>query len=423
MKAIALIDGNNFYASCEESIDPSLIGHPVVVLSSNNGCIIARNAEARKLKIKMGTPYFKIKNELYKLGVIVKSSNYSLYGDMSQRFMSLLTKYSEIIEIYSIDEAFIQISRPKNKNLNEWGRQIRAIIYQSLGLPISIGIGKNKCQAKIANHIAKKDASKAGIFDIGILESQDEYLSSVEIEDVWGIGNKMSKWLRRKGIDNARKLREMKSSELKRKYGVVAIRIQQELNGFECMQIVNQTNKKKEMCISRSYSSPIVNIEESKKIISNYAVHLAAKLREQNQLTKQITVFIRTSPFRENFYSNSSTLKLNNPSNETSIILKSSIKLLEKIYQTNYPPNKLGIIVKKLEDKNYFQPSLFTNFKSEGIEKRDRLLETIDRINNRFGENSLRWAICGQKTSYNIRKESLSSLSTTDIKNIPIVVA
>ena len=212
--AIALIDANNFYASCEQNINPHLRNKPVVILSNNDGCIIARSPEARALKIKMGTPYFKVKERLNKLNVAVLSSNYSLYGDMSRRLMNLLKNYCEQIEIYSIDEAFVSISRPNDKNLYPWARIIRSSIYQNLGITITVGIGENKVRAKIANKLAKNIDYSAGIFDLARTENENNYLKRMSVDKRWGVGKQTSNWLKNKGIKNARELRDMKENEI-----------------------------------------------------------------------------------------------------------------------------------------------------------------------------------------------------------------
>jgi len=228
-KAIALIDANNFYASCEQSINPHLRNKPVVILSNNDGCVIARSPEARALKIKMGIPYFKAKERLNRLGVTVLSSNYSLYGDMSKRLMNLLKNYSEEIEIYSIDEAFVSILRPKDKSLHPWARKVRCLIYQSLGITLTIGIGENKVRAKIANKLAKNINSSAGIFDLVRIDNENDYLRKISVENIWGIGKQTSNWLQSKGIKNAKELRDMDQDEIIKKLGVVGKRLQLEL--------------------------------------------------------------------------------------------------------------------------------------------------------------------------------------------------
>ena len=228
-QATALIDGNNFYASCEQSLDPALIGRPLVVLSNNDGCIVARSAEARALGIAMGTPYFKARQHLNANNVVVRSSNYALYADMSQRLMSLLEAHCEELEIYSIDEAFGRICRPGNGDLQNWARALRARVRRNLGLPIAIGLGASKGQAKLANRLAKQVPAHAGIFDLGCCNNPDHWLETIAIEDVWGIGRKLARWCRLRGISNARLLRDMPSGELRAKCGVVGLRLQQEL--------------------------------------------------------------------------------------------------------------------------------------------------------------------------------------------------
>ena len=272
MNAIALIDGNNFYASCEQSINPSLRNKPLVILSNNDGCIIARSAEARTLRIKMGEPYFKIKNRLKRLGVIVLSSNYSLYGDMSKRLMNLIKRYCERIEIYSIDEAFISINRPINKDLYPWARELRALTYQNLGLTITIGIGENKLRAKLANNLAKRIKSSAGIFDLANVNNKNSYLKEINIDNIWGVGHQTSKWLRSKGIKNAKELKDMNEYELKKKLGVVGERIQLELKGYQCLPIEDRKKQKKEIRFSRSFSQPITKLEDLKQALAIYAI-------------------------------------------------------------------------------------------------------------------------------------------------------
>ena len=217
MEAIALIDGNNFYASCEQSINPSLRKKALVILSNNDGCIIARSPEARCLKIEMGSPYFKIKKRLKELGVVVLSSNYSLYGDISRRLMNLLKKHCESIEIYSIDEAFVSISRPYDQDLHPWARNLRSLIYQNIGITITIGIAENKVRAKLANNLAKRINSSAGIFDMTTTNNPNDYLTKISVENIWGVGNQSTKWLKSNGIKNARELIDMEEYKIRNK--------------------------------------------------------------------------------------------------------------------------------------------------------------------------------------------------------------
>ena len=280
--AIALIDANNFYASCEQTINPHLRNRPVVILSNNDGCVIARSPEARALKIKMGTPYFKIKEKLNKLDVAVLSSNYSLYGDMSRRLMNLLKNYCEEIEIYSIDEAFVSISRPNDKNLYPWARNIRSLIYQNLGITITVGIGENKVRAKIANKLAKNIDYSAGIFDLARTENENNYLKRISIDKIWGVGKQTSNWLQSKGIKNARELRDMEENEIIKKLGIVGKRLQLELKGHRCLPIEKNKKSKKEIQVSRSFGTPITKLEDLTQALATHAIKASEKMRSQN---------------------------------------------------------------------------------------------------------------------------------------------
>ncbi len=422
-KAIALIDGNNFYASCEKSLDASLINRPVVVLSNNDGCIIARSPEARNLGIPMGQPYFKVHHKLKELGVVVRSSNYALYGDMSQRLMKLIKENCEQIEIYSIDEAFVTLERPSHQDLRPWARQLRESINQSLGIPIAIGIGANKVQAKLANHLAKTIVINTGIFDLTITKDPDSWLENIAIEDVWGIGQKLARWCRIHGVNNARQLRDMPSNKLQSKYGIVGIRLQHELRGKSCLPLSIKPKNKKETCVSRSFGHPITNLEDLSQAIASHAVRAGEKLRQQKQLAGALTVFIRTSPFMPSFYSQSATRKLNNPTNDTTVLLKTALTLTKQIFQPSLHFIKAGVIMQQLQSTNYLQQDLLVSDTPNEQCQRDRLMNTIDKINNHYGNGTVSWAACGLNQQWGMRREQLSHASTTQITQIPIVNA
>jgi len=422
-KAIIQIDANNFYASCEQMIDPSVKGKSLVILSNNDGCIIARSSEARNMGIPMGHPYFKLKNKLTKLNVNVRSSNYELYGDISNRLMQLLRKNCEEIEIYSIDEAFGTIKRPKDKCLYQWGKDLRSLIYQNIGIPISIGIAETKVLSKIANHIAKKTQKNSGIFDIGIIENKDYYLNQIKVDNVWGIGKKMSKWLKERGITNARELRDMSINKIQEKYGVVGLRIQNELKGKVCIPIKEISSDRKEICVSRSFSYPIDSIEELNQAISKYVLIASSKLRKYNQLTSAITVFTRTSPYSKDFFKGEATEKLNIATSDTRIILRQSLCLTEKIFKPYKKFIKAGVILHKLQSNQYKQRSLFNE---RGIHEEfhmERLNNLIDTINARNRKDVLNWGSSTIAKDWNPRREKISYLNTTTIENIPTVFA
>jgi len=268
---------------------------PVVILSNNDGCIIARSPEARALKIKMGTPYFKVKERLNKLDVAVLSSNYSLYGDMSRRLMNLLKNYCEQIEIYSIDEAFVSIPRPNDENLYPWARNIRSLIYQNLGITITVGIGENKVRAKIANKLAKNIDYSAGIFDLARTRNKNNYLKRISVDKIWGVGKQTSNWLQSKGIKNARELRDMEENEIIKKLGIVGKRLQLELKGHRCLPIEKNKKSKKEIQVSRSFGTPITKLEDLTQALATHAIKASEKMRSQNLQSSEIRVFARTS--------------------------------------------------------------------------------------------------------------------------------
>ena len=422
-QAIVHIDGNNFYASCEQMIDPSIRGKGVVVLSNNDGCIIARSAEARKIGIPMGKPYFKLKDKLRRLNIKVRSSNYELYGDMSKRLMDILKENCEELEIYSIDEAFATVKRPKQKSLYQWAKDLRALVYQNVGIPISIGIGNTKVQSKIANHIAKRIEINAGIFDISIIDNKDYYFNQIEVDKIWGVGKRMSIWFKRKGITNARELRDMSSKQIKDKFGINGIRLQNELKGNICIPIKSKPSNRKQICVSRSFAYPIDSLEELRQAVSHYALIASAKLRKHKQFSSAITVFISTNIYANNFYKNEATIRLNLPCNDSRIILKAALEITKKIFKPYKNIIKAGVIMHHLQSSHYQQKTLFNN---QNIEKEcclEKLNEIIDSVNKKYGRDKLNWSSSALEKDWSPRRNKLSRLKTTNIDNIPLIYA
>ena len=419
IEAIALIDANNFYASCEQSINPHLRNKPVVILSNNDGCIIARSPEAHNLNIKMGIPYFKVKKRLDQLGVAVLSSNYSLYGDMSKRLMNLLKNYCEEIEIYSIDEAFVSISRPNNKDLHPWAREIRSLIYQNLGIAITIGIAENKVRAKIANKLAKSIDSSAGIFDLIRVKNENNYLGDIRVNKIWGIGKQTSHWLQSKGIKNAKELRDMNENEIIKKLGIVGKRLQLELKGYKCLPIEKVKKQKKEIQVSKSFGQPITKLEDLTQALAIYAIKACEKMRHENLQSSIITVFARTSHYSNNTYKKSAHKKLVNATDNTNTILKIVVALSKEIYNPGYKFSKAGVLMQNLTNGKYLQQSL-TNYGSQKkLNKSVILMKTIDSLNKRFNHEVITWAITKRPQEWAVRRNLLSQASTTDIKKIP----
>ncbi len=420
-QAIALIDGNNFYAACEQNIDPSISGRPVVVLSNNDGCIVARSPEARKLGISMGQAYFKVRHKLDKLGVVVRSSNYALYGDMSRRLMKLLAGHCEHLEIYSIDEAFVQINRPPNYDLLSWARQLRALVHQNLGLPIAIGIGANKSQAKLANHLAKIKSTHAGVFDLQITKDQDFWLKTIAIEHIWGIGHKLAYWSRMKGINTAQQLRNMPNEELRAKFGIVGIRLQHELKGKVCLPLITTPPPKKQIQLSKSFSRPITSLKELCQAVSSHVIHASEKLRRQKQHATAITVFTRTSVFSQSFYNESATTQLNTPSNDTGVLLTASLALTKQVFHPYRRLIKTGVIMQKLQSSDHLQPNFLEHYNSKDLQKRERLMKIVDNLNKRYGNGTINWAICLPEQHWDMRRKHLGCTTTTRTTRVPIV--
>ena len=420
--AIALIDANNFYASCEQSINPHLRNKPVVILSNNDGCIIARSPEARALKIKMGIPYFKAKERLNKLDVVVLSSNYSLYGDMSRRLMNLLKNHCEEMEIYSIDEAFVSIYRPNDKNLYPWARKLRSLIYQDLGITITIGIAENKVRAKIANKLAKNINYSAGIFDLARTKNENNYLKRIRVYNVWGIGKQTSNWLQSKGIKNVKELKDMEENEIFKKLGIVGKRLQLELKGYRCLPIEKSNKSKREIQVSRSFGTPITKLEDLTQALAIYAIKASVKMRSQNLQTSAISVFTRTSKYSSQRYQRSVYKKLINATDDTNTILKIVISLSREIYNPEYKLSKAGVLMHDLTNRKYLQQSII-NYKSQEYRKKsENLMKTIDSLNKKFNNKAITWAITKKHKEWQMNKKLLSTISTTDINKIPTIV-
>ncbi|MCP9841727.1 Y-family DNA polymerase [Synechococcus sp. J7-Johnson] len=428
--ATVLIDGNNFYASCEAALDPSLIGRPLVVLSNNDGCIVARSAEARALGIPMGQPYFQVRRELERLGVVVRSSNYALYADMSQRLMLTLEPWVEELEIYSIDEAFGRLQRPSPQagsgggaaDLSAWGRALRQQVRRHLGLPVAVGIAPSKVLAKLANKLAKADPAHGGVFDLGALADPDPWLEAVAIEDVWGIGRKLARWCRLRGVANALQLRELASGELRSKAGVVGLRLQQELRGHSCLPLVAVPPAKQETCVSRSFSEPIRELGPLREAIATYLSRAAEKLRRQHQRAGAITVFVRSSPFNgTRLYANAATVSLPLASNDTAVLLAAALPLAERLFRPHKPLQKAGVLLQNLQPLEQLQHHLLVPLSPQQQRRREELMATIDGLNRRYGRGTVQWAACGLQPAWAMKRERLSRAATTRLSDIPVV--
>ena len=423
--ALVLIDANNFYASCEQALDPALLGRPVVVLSNNDGCVVSRSAEARILGIPMGAPAFQLRDQLQRQAVVVRSSNYALYGDMSQRLMSSLEPWLAELEVYSIDEAFGRLPRPRQGegDLSGWGSDLRARIHQNLGLPIAIGLAPSQVLAKLANRIAKGETQHAGVFDLGARRDPSPWLEQVAIEEVWGIGRQLSRWCRLRGVATARQLRDMPSGELQAKAGVVGLRLQQELRGISCLPLEQGPAAKRETCVSRSFSQPITDLAELRQAVASYVTRAAEKLRRQGQRAGRITVFARTSPFAPGFYSNAASAALPLASNDTAVLLEAALRLVPALHRPHKRFQKAGVLLQELQPDTQLQHHLLAPLPPEQQQKRIALMQSIDRLNSRYGSGTVGWAACGLRPRWAMRRERLSRAATTRLSDLPTVWA
>jgi len=416
---IALVDCNSFYVSCERLFNTSIIKKPVIVLSSNDGCVISRSTEAKILGIKMGEPYFKVKKIVKKNNVKVFSSNYSLYGDISRRVMKTLKQFSPKIEIYSIDEAFFDLSSIKDKDLLEYGSRIRKTILKWTGIPTSIGIATTKTLSKIANHIAKKD--NLGVINLINTQQIDKILKKIKINDVWGVGRQLTQFYIKNGINTAYQLKKMPDDWIKKNTNVFGGRTAMELKGLSCISLETYQEKRKNCCVSRSFGRKVTKLEELNESVTTHCLNAAEKIRLDNQTTKKITVFIKTNPFQKdkNYYVNSKDIDLPIRTNDSIELVKQALIALKCIYKKGYKYQKVGIIFSALNDVDIYKKNLFSLINSE--EKRKKLMKAIDYTNNKYGRNALSIAHAGLKKKWNIKRQHYSKIDTACFDFLPIV--
>jgi len=418
-KKIALVDCNSFYVSCETLFNPKLRNKPVVVLSNNDGCIISRSNEAKALGIKMGEPYFKEKDVIVKNNVQVFSSNYSLYGDISRRVMRTLKRFNSNIEIYSIDEAFLDLSNFSDDEIEGVGHEIRSVVLKWTGIPTSIGIAKTKTLSKVANHIAKKKQS--GIVSLIGIENIDPILEKVEINDVWGVGKQLTKFYHQNGIYNAKQLKNKSNTWVKKNSNVLSSRTAMELRGISCIDFETMNSKRKSCVVSRSFGKRVEHFQELKEAIVSYALNASEKIRSESLVTKSITVFVRTSPFqnRYGFYSNSKTIDFPIATNNSIEIVKAALNALENIFKNGYRYQKAGVMLSHLSESTN-NKNLFS---SERDEKIKNLMKSIDNTNYRYGRSTLSLASAGVHKKWNSKRQHYSKIDTSDFHCLPTIKA
>ena len=418
-RKLALVDCNSFYVSCERLFNPKIRRKPVVVLSNNDGCIISRSNEAKVLGIRMGEPYFKAKDIIIKNKVEVFSSNYSLYGDLSRRVMRTLKRFNSEIEIYSIDEAFLDLSNFPDNEVEKVGREIRETVLQWTGIPTSIGIAKTKTLSKVANHIAKKKQS--GVTSLIGIENLDPILEKVEINDVWGVGRQLTKFYQKNGIYNAKQLKNKSNTWIKKSSNVLGSRTAMELKGIPCINLETTQTKRKSCVVSRSFGKRIEKFQELKEAVANYCLNASEKIRSESLVTKAITVFVRTSPFQRNYgyYSNAKTIDFPIATNNSIEIVKTAVNILEKIFKNGYQYQKAGVILTGLRNDDA-RKNLFSSKKDEKI---NILMRSIDNTNYRYGRSTLSLASAGVQKKWNMRKQYSSKIDTANFYCLPTIRA
>ena len=411
---VALIDCNSFYVSCERLFNPKINNKPAVVLSNNDGCVISRSTEAKRLGIKMGEPYFKVKELVRKNNVNIFSSNYALYGDISRRVMKTLKSFSDKIEIYSIDEAFVDLSHVEGKEVENYGKEIRERILKWTGIPTSVGIANTKTLSKVANHIAKKN--KTGV--IYLNENIDNYLKKFHISDIWGVGKQLSKLYIKNGIDTAYKLKNISNTWVKKSTNVLGAKTVMELRGITCINLETQETKRKSCCVSRSFGKKVESLEKLQESITTHCLNAAEKIRNDNQTTRSITIYIRTSPFDKNrrYYSNSITIDLPVATSNSLELVKMAIKGLKKIYKYGYFYQKAGIVLSKLGESSENEFNLLAPIMEN---KSQTLMKAIDFTNAKYGRNAISIAQAGINNSWKMRREHSSKIDTASFDFLP----
>ena len=416
-KKIALVDCNSFYVSCERLFNPKIRKKPVVVLSNNDGCIVSRSNEAKALGIKMGEPYFKAKDIIVKNNVQVFSSGYSLYGDISRRVMRTLKRFNSDMEVYSIDEAFLDLSNFSDDEIEDVGKEIRSVVLQWTGIPTSIGIAKTKTLSKVANHIAKKKES--GVTSLIGIENIDPILEKVEINNVWGVGKQLTKFYIKNGINNAKQLKNVSNTWIKKSSNVLGSRTAMELRGISCIDLEIHQAKRKSCCVSRSFGKKVKNFQELKESIAAHCLNASEKIRSESLLTKSITVFIRTSPFQNKmeYYSNSKAIDFPIATDNSLEIVKTALIALDYIFKEGFRYQKSGIILSGLSNVEDNE-NLFSSAKENKIKN---LMKSIDYTNFKYGRSTLSLADAGFHKKSNLRKEYFSKIDTSDFYCLPTV--
>jgi DNA polymerase V len=416
-KMIALVDCNNFYASCERLFQPRLQNKPIVVLSNNDGCVIARSNEAKELGIEMGVPSFLIESLLQQHNVSVFSSNYTLYGDLSDRVMTTLSQFADQLEVYSIDEAFLNLTTFRHHHLTDYAHTIRNTVMQHVGIPVSIGIAPSKTLAKIANRLVKKRNAPLGVYCIDSAEKMQFALQNTPVKDIWGIGSQYTKLLTRNGFITAWDVTRAPEEWIRKNLSVVGQRMFTELKGTSCIAFEEMPPKKKMVCVARGFGKVLSEKHEVMEALANFTAMVAAKLRSEQLATNTIQIFVQTNAHRshEPQYYRSLTIQLPEATNSTNELIRHARQGLETIYRPGYNYNKTGCTAMELVPAADVQYNIFD---SENRSRNSQLMKVVDIVNRSFGKDAVRFALQGFGTRWKLRQLKLSPCYTTRIEEV-----
>ena len=412
----ALIDANSFYASCERVFRPDLAKVPIVVLSNNDGCVIARSYDAKPF-VKMGAPYFQIKNDLRRHGIQAFSSNYALYGDISERVMTLIESMVPATEIYSIDECFADLSGLTG-DLDALGRRIRAAVYRCTSIPVGVGIAKTKTLAKLANHTAKRlQAETGGVVNISEPFQRDWVLRNTDVAEVWGVGRKMKIHLAGMNIKSAMDLAKADPWMLRKKFSVVIEKTARELGGTPCLELDEPNPPKHEICCSRAFGKRLKELPPIKEAVATYMMRASEKLRAQHSLCKKIRVSIRTGMFspEEAKYANGVLVDLPYPTDDVRLLTKAATGALDRIFRAGFRYSKAEVLLLDLCQRGEFTDDLFATSQPEAAE---RVMRVLDEINGRWGRGTLRTASVPIQPDWGMRREMMSQSYTTRVDQL-----
>lgn len=423
----ALVDCNNFYASCEKLFDPKLKNKLVVVLSNNDGCVVARSAEVKALGIPMGVPWFKLREEAKRYGIVAFSSNYALYADLSNRVVEVLSMFSPNIEVYSIDESFLELSGFGHLGYQAYGVEIRQRVADWLGLAVCVGIGPSKTLAKLANHAAKKNLAGAeGVCDFTTMPAPDldALFARIKVGEVWGVGRKIEARLEAMGIRTVQQLRDADAELMRSKFSVVVERTVRELRGVSCLELQEIVPEKQQIMSSRSFGQLVYDLEELEEAVSSYIGRAAEKLRSQSSLAGALQVYIRTNVFKPEMpqYQRAVTVPLPEASSDTRVLTKWGLRVLRRIYRPGFGYHKAGITLMNIAPATSQQFSLFAS--GGAVEVRSQaLMDVLDGINGKYGRGTMRLAVEGVEKVWQMRRGNLSPRYTTEWNCLAVVQA